>query len=101
MTTRIVVAMLFAASLFAQTPSPITKVVETYCSGCHNGHVEGSGARVATLDPAHIANNRELWSRAERQLRAGAMPPVGAQRPDRRTYDGVIAAIERELAGAT
>ena len=68
MTTRIIVAMLFATSLFAQMPSPITKVVETYCSGCHNGHVEGSGARVATLDPAHIADNRELWSRAERQF---------------------------------
>jgi hypothetical protein len=30
-------------------------------------------------------------------LRAGTMPPVGASRPDRRTVDEVIAAIEREL----
>src|SRR5262245_58189719 len=97
MTIRIVVAMLFTATLSAQAPSPVTKLVETYCSGCHNGHVEPSGARVATLDPAHIADNRELWSRAERHLRAGTMPPVGAARPDRRTSDEAIAAIEREL----
>jgi Protein of unknown function (DUF1592)/Protein of unknown function (DUF1588)/Protein of unknown function (DUF1585) len=97
MTSRIIVAMLFTASLYAQAPSPLTKVVETYCSGCHNGHVEPSGARVATLDPAHIVDNRELWSRAERHLRAGTMPPVGAARPDRRTSDEAIAAIEREL----
>jgi Protein of unknown function (DUF1592)/Protein of unknown function (DUF1588)/Protein of unknown function (DUF1585) len=97
MTTRILFGLLFAAGLSAQTPSPITKVVETYCSGCHNGRVEPSGARLASLDPANIAASPELWSRAERHLRAGTMPPVGAPRPDRRTVDEVIAGIEREL----
>ena len=97
MTTRILVALLVAASLSAQTPSPVTRVVGTYCSGCHNGRVEPSTARLTPLDSAHIAANPELWSRAERHLRAGTMPPVGAARPDRRTYEEVIAAIEREL----
>jgi len=59
--------------------------------------VEPSTARLTPLDSAHIAANPELWSRAERHLRAGTMPPVGAARPDRRTYEEVIAAIEREL----
>src|SRR5262245_20505040 len=96
-TTRILVALLFAASLTAQSPSPLTKVVETYCSGCHNGRVEATGKRVAPLDPANIAAGPELWSRAERHLRAGTMPPVGAPRPDRRTFDEAIKAIERDL----
>src|SRR5438093_4173517 len=91
------IAVIFAGSLFAQTPSPIARVLETYCAGCHNGHVEASGARVASLDPSNIASNAELWSRAERHLRAGTMPPVGAPRPDRRTADEVIAAIEVAL----
>jgi len=89
--------LLFASGVSAQTPSPVTKVVETYCSGCHNGRVEPSGARLTPLDPANVAAGRELWTRAERHLRAGTMPPFGAPRPDRRTLDEVIAAIEREL----
>src|SRR5262245_52499929 len=97
MSTRIIVALLFVGSLSAQTPSPVTKVVETYCSGCHNGRVEPSGTRLAQLDPANIAASPELWSRAERHLRAGTMPPVGAARPDRLTVGEVIASIEREL----
>jgi hypothetical protein len=97
MNTAILVALLFAARLSAQTPSLVTNVVETYCSGCHNGRVELTGTRLAPLDPANIAASPELWSRAERHLRAGTMPPAGALRPDRRTVDEVIAAIEREL----
>jgi hypothetical protein len=81
----------------AQAPASVSKLVETYCAGCHNGHVEPSSTRVASLDAANIAANPELWSRAERHLRAGTMPPVGARRPDRHTVDEAAAAIEREL----
>ena len=91
------VAMLLLAVLRAQTPSPVTKVVDQYCATCHNGRVEITGRRLTPFDPAHIADNRELWSHIERQLRAGTMPPVGAPRPDRRTADEAIATIEREL----
>jgi hypothetical protein len=56
-----------------------------------------SRVRLAPLDSARIKDNLEQWSRAERHLRAGTMPPVGAPRPDRRTVDEAIAAIEREL----
>src|SRR4051812_9341719 len=93
----ILVALFFATGLSAQTPSPAAKAVETYCSGCHNGRVEPSGVRLTALDAAHIGDNRELWSRAERHLRAGTMPPVGAARPDRRTSEDLIATIERDL----
>jgi hypothetical protein len=96
-TKTIFLVVLFAAGLSAQAPSPVTKLIETYCSTCHNGRVEPSGARLAVLDPARITDNRELWSRAERHLRAGTMPPVGAPRPDRRAFDEAIVAIEHEL----
>src|SRR5436190_1124455 len=89
--------MLFVGGLSAQTPSPINKVVETYCAGCHNGRVEVTGLRLTPFDPAHIADSPDVWSRIERHLRAGTMPPVGARRPDRATLDEAIAAIEREL----
>src|SRR5262249_21363681 len=39
----------------------------------------------------------DVWSRVYRQLQAGTMPPVGAPRPDRTTYDAVLASIEQAL----
>jgi hypothetical protein len=91
--TRIVVLSLFTVTVFAQMPSAATKVVEKYCSTCHDsGRVE-----VRPLDSANIAATPELWSRAERHIRAGTMPPVGAPRPDRQAVDEAIAVIEREL----
>jgi hypothetical protein len=90
--------LVFVTALSGQTPSPLPKVVETYCAGCHDGsRVSPSGARLPVLDTSHIADNPVLWSRAERHLRAGTMPPFGAPRPDRRTSDEAVVAIERAL----
>jgi hypothetical protein len=91
------IALMFATAIPPQTPSPIAKMVDTYCAGCHNGRVEATGKRLSPFDPAHIAANRQQWSNIERHLRAGTMPPVGASRPDRQTVEEVLAAIEREL----
>jgi hypothetical protein len=82
----LILILFFAASLSAQAPSAVRKLVESSCASCHNG-----------LDPARIKENPEQWSRVERHLRAGTMPPVGAPRPDRRTMDEALSAIEKEL----
>ena len=49
--------------------------------------------------PATDRRAAGLWARAYRQLQAGAMPPVGAPRPDRATTDAALAAIEHALGG--
>lgn len=83
-----------------QTPS-MSKVIDTYCSGCHNGSMRSpSRALLDQFDAADIAANPDVWTRAYRQLQAGTMPPVGAARPDRATYDAILASIEQAL-GAT
>jgi mono/diheme cytochrome c family protein len=70
-------------------------IVATYCGGCHNGTMRSpTGAVLDTLDLARAAENPDVWTRAYRQLQAGTMPPVGAPRPDRRSYDAVLASIE-------
>jgi hypothetical protein len=89
--------LLFATGASAGTPSPVAGIVDTYCARCHDGRVAASENIVSELDPAHIAGNAAVWSRAERHLRAGTMPPVGAKRPNTREIDKAIAAIEREL----
>jgi hypothetical protein len=91
-------------SLSGQTGPNVPKVIDTYCSGCHNGRMRSpSGVLLdqfdaAQFDAAKISASPDIWSRAYRQLQAGTMPPVGAPRPDRATYDAVLSSIEQALS---
>ena len=79
----------------AQAGSGASTVIDTYCSGCHNGRMRSpSGVLLDQFDAARIPENPDVWTRAYRQLQAGTMPPVGAPRPDRPTYDAAMASIE-------
>lgn len=98
MTSRYFVPLLCLASLSAQTGPNVSKVIDTYCSGCHNGRMRSpSGILLDQFDVAKISASPDVWSRAYRQLQAGTMPPVGAPRPDRATYDAVLTSIEQAL----
>jgi uncharacterized protein DUF1592/uncharacterized protein DUF1588/uncharacterized protein DUF1585 len=84
----------------AQTGSKasLTRVVDTYCAGCHNGSMRSpSGALLDQFAPDRINEQPDVWARAYRQLQAGTMPPFGAPRPDRGTYDAVLNSIEHAL----
>jgi uncharacterized protein DUF1592/uncharacterized protein DUF1588/uncharacterized protein DUF1585 len=75
-----------------------SQTVATYCAGCHNGVMRSpSGVLLDQFDPARISENRDAWTRAYRQIQAGTMPPVGAARPDRQTYDALLTSIEAGL----
>jgi hypothetical protein len=75
-----------------------SRVIGTYCAGCHNGVMRSpSGALLDRFDAARIAEEPDMWTRAYRQLQAGTMPPVGAARPDRPAYDAVLRSIEAGL----
>lgn len=98
MTSRYLIPLLCLSGLYAQTAPDVSKVVGTYCAGCHNGSMRSpSGVLLDQFDTARIAVNTEMWSRAYRQLQAGTMPPVGAPRPDRATYNAVLASLEQSL----
>jgi len=57
MTSRYVIPLLCLTSLSAQT----SKVIETYCSGCHTGRMRSpSGAVLAALDTAQIRESGRL-----------------------------------------
>jgi len=86
----------------AGAPAPadprVAAMVGTYCAGCHNGRMKSpTEAVLDPFDPARVAEDRDVWARAYRQLLAGTMPPVGAPRPDRATYDAVVNSIEDAL----
>jgi hypothetical protein len=89
------------AGLPAQTGPAVSSTIESYCAGCHNGRMRSpSGFLLDQFDAARISASPDAWSRAYRQLRAGAMPPVGSRRPDRATVDAVLASIEQALGAA-
>src|SRR5262245_11093692 len=92
------------SAIGGQTPpkSNVPEVVKTYCSGCHNGTMRSpSGALLDKFDTPQTADKPDVWARAYRQLQAGTMPPVGAQRPDRAIYDALLAVIEQALGANT
>jgi len=92
-------ALWSAARMSAQDAS---KTIDTYCASCHNGRSRSaSGTLLEQFDTTRIAESPALWSRAYRQLQAGAMPPGGAPRPDRATADTTLIALEHALGAQT
>jgi mono/diheme cytochrome c family protein len=81
----------------APAPAAPAGVLNRYCVTCHNSRLKTAGL---VIDPADLGNagvNPELWEKVVRKLRASAMPPAGAPRPDPGTYDAVARFLETEL----
>ena len=90
----LLVALAAPASAQQQTPAA---VFARYCVTCHNETTKVAGL---VIDPAALTNvgaNPELWEKVVRKLRASAMPPPTAPRPDQATYDSVATFLETEL----
>jgi hypothetical protein len=91
-----------AAAASAAVP-PQRALLDRYCVSCHSQRAKAAGqepARKLTLDDldvTRIGDHAETWERVVRKLRAGMMPPAGARRPDKETYDGFITWLENEL----
>ena len=89
------------STLAAQTASTLSSVIETYCADCHDGQMKSpSGKLLDRFDPTQIAQHPDVWARAYRQMQAGAMPPMGADRPNRTVYAAALASIEHSLVGS-
>jgi uncharacterized protein DUF1587 len=68
--------------------------VNLYCSSCHNERTKSGNL---TLTGLTVAENLEIWEKVVKKLRGRIMPPAGQTRPDERTYDSIIANIEKSL----
>ena len=97
MHTRYLIFLFSTATLLADT-GPVSKVVDTYCAGCHNGRTKSvSGPAIDQFDAAHIKETAAAWARAYREIQAGTMPPVGAPRPDRAASEAALRGIEQAM----
>ena len=94
------------AVAFAQAGSPATTdqtpaaVLAKYCITCHNETRKTAGLMIDKLDPQHVGGDAEVWEKVVHKFRTHEMPPRGAPRPDKATYDAVTAHLERALDAA-
>src|SRR5688572_12977372 len=91
----------------AQTPTPAAgvapaTVIAQYCVGCHNTKAKTAGLEsgvltLDTMDITRVADNRDVWERVIRKVRAGMMPPANARRPDVPSLERFAVWLETEL----
>ena len=93
-----------ATTAYAQSEAPGVAtaktdqaVVNRYCLSCHNDRSLRGGLSLDGAPLTNIAEHTDVWERALRKLRAGAMPPDGAPRPDSETYAGLVSYLETAL----
>ena len=72
-------------------------LLDKYCVTCHNDRAKTGGLTLEKIDPAHVAQNTEIWEKVVRKLRAGMMPPQGMPRPELAAYEALTVALETEL----
>jgi hypothetical protein len=72
-------------------------VVSKYCVTCHNDRLKTAEVSLQNLDAAQPGAKAEIWERVLRKLRSESMPPAGLPRPDRATYQSIVATLESGL----
>ena len=71
--------------------------VQKYCVTCHSDRLKTGGLTLAGLDAGHPSAQAETWEKVIRKLRAGAMPPPNAPRPDKATSESLARYLEMSI----
>ena len=75
------------------------RAINQYCVACHGSTVKTAGLALdASVE--NVNQDPEKWEKVVRKLRVRYMPPAGLPRPDERTYDAIVAALEGSLDSA-
>ena len=77
--------------------SPAAAVFTQYCVTCHNARLKTAGLVIEPAGLTDVGAGAEVWEKIVRKLRTETMPPAGAPRPDKATYESVAAFLESEL----
>ncbi|HVS24971.1 MAG TPA: DUF1592 domain-containing protein [Gammaproteobacteria bacterium] len=75
-------------------------VVAHYCYDCHDYAGAEAGLALEGADLKHVGAHAEVWEKVARKLRGRMMPPPGEPHPDEKTYDGLVAYLEKSLDAA-
>ena len=72
---------------------PSRPVLDQYCVTCHNDRMKTGGLSLQGVNIARAGEHGAVLEKVVRKLRAGAMPPLGAPRPDRSAMDRFVASV--------
>ena len=73
----------------------VRPVLTETCAQCHNSRLQSGGLNVEIIaSPESLVQQREVWDKVLRRLRAGDMPPAGTPRPPKERLDAVTAYVE-------
>ena len=75
-------------------------VVQQYCVGCHSDRLMTGNLSLEDFDLASVSTRAETGERMVLKLRAGMMPPRGANRPPADTLLSLVEALEHTLDSA-
>src|SRR5262245_2044550 len=75
----------------------VNKFVTQHCTSCHNSDDKRGGLALDDISSRDVGAHPQVWEKVVRKLAARQMPPAGRRRPDERTYDSFVAALEAEL----
>src|SRR4051794_1257868 len=86
-----VVAMLTSPQGHAEVSNSqqASAVIGKYCASCHSAQLHTAGLVLDAAAVTHVPTGAERWEKVIRKLRADAMPPAGAPRPDKATLDAL------------
>ena len=76
------------------------EIIEEYCLTCHDNDKEKGGLTLETFDPSHAEQNAAVAEKMIRKLRAGMMPPPGADRPETAALQAFAESLESRLDSA-
>jgi hypothetical protein len=77
--------------------APEFKLLQDYCSKCHNATDWAGGLAYDTLTPDAIDSDAKTWEHTVRKLRGRLMPPPGEKQPDQAVVDGFVNWMEGRL----
>ncbi|HEY3884751.1 MAG TPA: DUF1592 domain-containing protein, partial [Vicinamibacterales bacterium] len=72
-------------------------VINNYCLECHDRDHQKGGLELEDFDPAHAEVRAETAEKMIRKLRAGMMPPAGADRPAPAIVDAFATTLETRI----
>jgi hypothetical protein len=85
----------------AVLPAPTAReVIENYCLQCHDNDKQKGDLTLEAFDPAKADSHAEVAEKIVRKLRAGMMPPPGAERPSDDALAAFAATLETKLDAA-
>ena len=79
------------------TAETAREVIAEYCLGCHDKGGAKGDLVLEDFDPANPDRRADVAEKMIRKLRAGMMPPPGADRPEPSTVDALALTLETRL----